>query len=621
MFSMDILPMLSKEKINNTNSKVSNCPQWSNRAIVLLCIVYAISGIGCVHTVMEKVEKMLPPKGYKPRYIRSTMNLDSLAREYEKKYADGIGDTSRMYDDEQVYNPLQVSQIDKTQLQTESSGQGSETNSKDSLTNITDTLDNATGFTDGIPFRGKSKTNDIIDTIIVDGKPVYRTRQVSNSSEGGATRNADNSTTLSAPPAPPAQLETRSLSDELYPNKIEIRTTLYDSAGKFILGLAPPKFKGRGNYRNYWKTLVDSCSGKQIDIKDFDVELRSDLSDPYAVAFAIDQSGSMGDTRIRKLREAIRATMNIISQGDYVAVVPFAGQSTVEVAIDNDSASYKRKFSVENKVKIKGGTSIYDASMLCVDELNKVPNQYKKAIILFTDGEDVTSKKTLIEASHYARKNNVPIYAIAYGITNDEPLMKLAQLTRGRFYKIYSVREFAYVFADIYRSLKLYYRITYTPPECSGIHSVKYTVSIPELRVKRLTGRGMYDRSLITMLDTVGAVTFLNVEFETGKAVLRGEESTRLIAQVAESMKNAPSISIEVRGHTDNRGSEELNKRLSEQRANAVVAMLVSMGIDKSRLTAKGFGSSQPLADNSTEENRARNRRTEFVIMKNTSDK
>lgn len=616
--------MLSKGKISSSNSIVSNClPQWSNTAIVLLCIVYSLSGIGCVHTVMEKVEKMLPPKGYKPRYIRSTMNLDSLAREYEKKYADGIGDTSRMYDDEQVYNPLQVSQIDKTQLQTELSEQETETNSKDSSTNITDTLDNTTGVSGGIPIRGKSKskTNDIIDTLIVDGKPIYRVRSVSNSTQSGATRNTDSSTTLSAPPAPPAQLETRSLSDELYPNKIEIRTTLYDSAGRFILGLAPPKFKGRGNYRNYWKTLVDSCSGKQTDIKDFDVELRSDLSDPYAVAFAIDQSGSMGDTRIRKLREAIRATMNIISQGDYVTVVPFAGQSTVEVSLDNDSASYKRKFSVENKVKIKGGTSIYDASMLCVDELNKVPNQYKKAIILFTDGEDVTSKKTLIEASQYARKYNIPIYAIAYGITQDEPLMKLAQLTRGRFYKIYSVREFAYVFADIYRSLKLYYRIIYTPPECSGIHSVKYTVSIPELGVKRLTGRGTYDRSLITMLDTVGAVTFLNVEFETGKAVLRGEESTRLIAQVAESMKNAPSIAIEVRGHTDNRGSEELNKRLSEQRAKAVVAMLVSMGIDKSRLTAKGFGSSQPLADNSTEENRARNRRTEFVIMKNTSDK
>jgi outer membrane protein OmpA-like peptidoglycan-associated protein/Mg-chelatase subunit ChlD len=612
--------MLTKRNISSTNTTTYKYLQLRYRvATVVISAVFIVSMAGCVHTVMEQVEKMLPPKGYKPRYIRSTMNMDSLARDYEKKYADGVGDTSQMYDDEQPYNPNLFSKTDSTQPKGESSEQSAITNRDSGSTAENDTTWNITGVRgDGTPILSKSKQKNVVDSVIKDGKIVYTVRPLKSTTPRGVTQESD---TLSTKPAPPAQVETRSLSDELYPKKIEIRTTLYDSAGRFILGLAPPKFTGRGNYRNYWKTLVDSCSGKQTDIKDFDVELRSDLSDPYAVAFAIDQSGSMGDMRIRKLREAVRATMNIITQGDYLTVVPFAGQSVVEVSLDNDSASYKRKFSVDNKVKIKGGTSIYDASMLCVDELSKAPSQFKKAIILFTDGADVTSKKTLVEASQYARKYNIPIYTIAYGVTEEEPLMQLAQLTRGRFYKIYSVREFAYVFADIYRSLKLYYRITYTPPECSGIHSVKYTVSIPELGVKRLTGRGMYDRSLITVLDTIGAVTFLNVEFETGKAVIRGEESTKLIAQVAESMKNAPTIAIEVRGHTDNRGNEELNKHLSEQRANAVISMLVSMGIEKSRLTAKGFGSTQPLVDNSTEENRARNRRTEFVIVKNTSKK
>jgi outer membrane protein OmpA-like peptidoglycan-associated protein len=70
-----------------------------------------------------------------------------------------------------------------------------------------------------------------------------------------------------------------------------------------------------------------------------------------------------------------------------------------------------------------------------------------------------------------------------------------------------------------------------------------------------------------------------------------------------------------VEGHTDNIGKEELNIKLSQQRAEAIVSYLTEKGIDPSRLKAKGYGFSKPIADNNTEEGRAMNRRTEIKII------
>ena len=70
-----------------------------------------------------------------------------------------------------------------------------------------------------------------------------------------------------------------------------------------------------------------------------------------------------------------------------------------------------------------------------------------------------------------------------------------------------------------------------------------------------------------------------------------------------------------VEGHTDNTGTDERNKELSEQRANTVMYALAGKGIDISRLKAAGFGSEKPLVSNETDENKAKNRRVELVKM------
>ena len=103
-----------------------------------------------------------------------------------------------------------------------------------------------------------------------------------------------------------------------------------------------------------------------------------------------------------------------------------------------------------------------------------------------------------------------------------------------------------------------------------------------------------------------------NILFETGKATLK-PESMEEIQRVAEYMKANPSARFEVQGHTDNVGSDKTNDPLSQLRAEAVVKALEEMGVDPFNLRPVGKGSHEPVADNSTDAGRAKNRRVEFI--------
>lgn len=105
-----------------------------------------------------------------------------------------------------------------------------------------------------------------------------------------------------------------------------------------------------------------------------------------------------------------------------------------------------------------------------------------------------------------------------------------------------------------------------------------------------------------------------NIFFDFNKATLRTESVTEL-NNLVKLLKDNPKLRIEVAGHTDSLGTAEINNRLSQQRADAVRQYLVDKGIAAARLRAKGYGSTQPIATNDTEEGRQQNRRTEFEIL------
>jgi OmpA-OmpF porin, OOP family len=116
---------------------------------------------------------------------------------------------------------------------------------------------------------------------------------------------------------------------------------------------------------------------------------------------------------------------------------------------------------------------------------------------------------------------------------------------------------------------------------------------------------------LVDKLSKDGFVT-LAVNFDTGKATITPDSAATLDTAAA-ALKAAGDLRVEVGGHTDNVGTPEANLKLSQDRAQAVMAALAERGVKADRLTAKGYGQTAPVADNRTENGRAKNRRVELV--------
>ncbi|MCZ2474880.1 OmpA family protein [Aquirufa ecclesiirivi] len=131
--------------------------------------------------------------------------------------------------------------------------------------------------------------------------------------------------------------------------------------------------------------------------------------------------------------------------------------------------------------------------------------------------------------------------------------------------------------------------------------------------------RGRYleldERDLVMAPIAKGSsMTINNLFFETGKATLTAESDPEL-KRIVQVMQENATLQIEISGHTDNTGSDELNNKLSQDRADAVKNYLINQGVKSDRIRTKGYGKMKPKADNSTEEGRQLNRRVEFAIL------
>jgi len=169
------------------------------------------------------------------------------------------------------------------------------------------------------------------------------------------------------------------------------------------------------------------------------------------------------------------------------------------------------------------------------------------------------------------------------------------------------------------RAVKIYYDETrvanipnYQNPNGGyfGFHyawaETQYPLYIKNVRFAK-GAKPLYDRMM-----TDGKFITYGITFDVGKAIIK-PESMGEINRIVKLMTDDPSLKFEVQGHTDNTGNAASNQTLSEQRAQAIVQKLIEMGISADRLTAVGKGQTNPLADNSTDEGRAKNRRVEFI--------
>jgi outer membrane protein OmpA-like peptidoglycan-associated protein len=154
-----------------------------------------------------------------------------------------------------------------------------------------------------------------------------------------------------------------------------------------------------------------------------------------------------------------------------------------------------------------------------------------------------------------------------------------------------------------------------TPPKWFSLSALSHNAGKEKFALianVRLAEGGvpLYDRLL-----TDGRFATNDIHFEYDKATLK-PESTTIIKQVADMMKEHPEIALKIEGHTDSDGTDTYNLELSQKRSEAVKAALINEGVDGKRLSSEGFGESKPVAGNDTDEGKAANRRVEFVLVK-----
>ena len=141
-----------------------------------------------------------------------------------------------------------------------------------------------------------------------------------------------------------------------------------------------------------------------------------------------------------------------------------------------------------------------------------------------------------------------------------------------------------------------------------------YTVQILEVEEMADDTEILDADTILHKLDTEGHIA-LYINFDTGKSTIK-PESMEIIDEVVAALKSKPQLKVKLEGHTDNVGNAAANKKLSDDRAKAVMNAIIAKGIDKGRLSAEGFGLGKPIADNNTDAGRAKNRRVELVKVK-----
>lgn len=169
------------------------------------------------------------------------------------------------------------------------------------------------------------------------------------------------------------------------------------------------------------------------------------------------------------------------------------------------------------------------------------------------------------------------------------------------------------------RSMKLYLdetrllNIPNVKGDPKGLSIYGYNVYNKQVLIRNVRiaegAKKLYDRIL-----TDGKIITSAIKFDVGNATLK-PQSMGMINKIYNLMKEHTEIKFSIEGHTDSDGDDQLNQKLSEERAKSVKEKLINMGVEESRFSTKGLGESKPIHDNSSPEEKANNRRVEFVKL------
>ncbi|MCU0434028.1 MAG: OmpA family protein [Bacteroidia bacterium] len=194
--------------------------------------------------------------------------------------------------------------------------------------------------------------------------------------------------------------------------------------------------------------------------------------------------------------------------------------------------------------------------------------------------------------------------SMAFNLSDCSDMFGLGKDGIDRYKAVYTT------FGDILAKMYPEYMATY--PAYQQVVDKSFVATVRSNHPELLEGKTIQVNYAPEMKQTVSSKSY-SIEFESGSAVIKAE-SYSVLDEIMKSAIVAEGLKLGIYGHTDNTGNADANQKLSEDRANAVKNYLLGKGLAANRVETKGFGQSQPIADNKTADGKARNRRVQIVL-------
>jgi len=437
-------------------------------------------------------------------------------------------------------------------------------------------------------------------------------------------------------------LRTLQINDTL----TQIQVHLMDTTGIYYYGAS------HNDWRHIWKNLIVKTEYGMRAIDNYGItEFMGETETPTAIALILDHSGSMGEERALRLQRAAENFIDKKRPQDGMVIIKYDHRMLAETPFTTDNVMLKNKMKITGLKGFGGSTSLLDAVNRGVGALKNVEGFGKKTVIVFTDGKENSSFTSVGATIKNANLSEIPVSAIGFGNEVDpQYLDALASNTGGSYYQIYRTEDFDWILDDVYKKLHYYYTIGFTmdslerltarldlginktqkdsivlsfsnlPPDYKQMNH-KFESPFTDL----LAHGGSFDANdfnvfkdsisndAVIVREEFAKIDFPDLQFVINSTVLvKGTENG--VMGIVDFMKKYPKYKLKIQGHTDNTGSEEMNIKLSTNRANVIKKLMMERGIDSTRIETKGFGESKPVADNATEQGRALNRRVEFIL-------
>ncbi|CAN5434055.1 hypothetical protein BH10BAC6_BH10BAC6_08260 [soil metagenome] len=376
---------------------------------------------------------------------------------------------------------------------------------------------------------------------------------------------------------------------------LEFDVALYDNGTGRTIGLyAPPYVSPQEDYKSLWKDYVLSTLQIPTQPEDINVlELRKTETESFAIAFVLDHSPSMTVPRALRMQRAVQHALSMFDANDYVSVVKFTGRVQTEVALTKDHATFMNDFKVNGLNLRSEGTAVYDGSMAALEQLANAPQDAKKVMIVFTDGEDNSSVTTLKQVIAKATETGTQVFAVTYGVTNDDPLEELAGATGGRVTRLSDVYDFDRVFLGMYSSLRHTYRLSIRSREPEAPENIVSAITTVHLsgsgNVHSLDILEMLPKSNVEMPNSVQTQEslVLNMDVQYLNDVDISPADVAALDSIATVLIQRRDLALEIGNFGENNSNAD-EITLATRRTQAVRDLLLRRGVPSARVHSMG---------------------------------